>query len=81
MRERQPGNRFAGAGVPVGSVAEIAFLAVQIGMDPGTVNAFIGLRELMGGMPVALAILSEGGKRESEAGGRRRLGEAGLKFG
>jgi hypothetical protein len=57
-------NGFACATVPIGCVALIAFLTVQVGVNPRTVAAFILLSRLVGSRPIALRIPPETRERE-----------------
>ena len=43
---------FAGAGIPVGGVSEIPFLAVQVGVDPGSGSPGDFLAKVVGGVPL-----------------------------
>src|SRR5260370_16180433 len=70
---QRPGrDRLAGAAIPAAGVAEIALLAVEIGMDPGTDRVVLGLSAFMRLLPVALAVPPQRPHRHAEI--RRRLG-------
>jgi len=54
--ERFPANGFSGAAVPVGGIALVAFLAMQVGVYPGTLRAFVLLSGFVGLLPIAFGI-------------------------
>jgi hypothetical protein len=56
--------------IPVGGVGGVAFLAVEIGMDPCAVPAGDVLGDLVSGVPVATAVVPESEERGRETGGR-----------
>src|ERR1700688_5040971 len=70
--ERIPAHRLLCAAVPVGGVPGVAFLSMQIGVDPVARAAFVGLRGVVRAIPVALGVQPEGAKGVAEC--RRRLG-------
>jgi hypothetical protein len=60
--ERLPADGLACPVVPVGCVALITFLAVQIGMYPRTLDAFVLLSGFVRSLPVAIAVPPQPGK-------------------
>ena len=60
---------FVGAVVPVGSVAGIAFLAVEIGVDQVGVVGFEGVGDGVGAVPVAVGVVPQGEEQRREMGG------------
>ena len=67
---RQTG--FARPAVPIRCVALVAFLTMQVGMNPRTFDAFVPLRGFVRSRPIALRIPPESGEGERES--RWRLG-------
>ncbi len=55
LLERRARHRFASAAIPIGGVAGVALLAMQIGVHPVALAALVGLRQFMRAVPVALA--------------------------
>src|ERR1019366_10362981 len=53
--ERFSANGFARPTIPVRRVALIALLAVQVGMHPRTLGAFVPLRRFVRPLPIALS--------------------------
>ena len=49
-------NRLACTTIPVGCVVLIAFLAVQVGVHPRTLGAFVLLSRFVGPSPITLGI-------------------------
>lgn len=70
--ERFSAHRLPRPTVPVRRVALIAFLAVQVGMNPRTFRAFVLLSRFVRPIPVALAVPPQADEGECES--RRRLG-------
>jgi len=56
--------------VPVSGVALIAFLAVQVGVNPRTLDALVLLRGFVRSFPIALAIPPQPGEGKRESGWR-----------
>src|SRR5271165_2935480 len=57
--ERRSADPLPGAAVPVGGVAGVAFLAVQIVVHPVSDAALVGLRGVMRAVPVTLCVEPE----------------------
>jgi hypothetical protein len=68
-------NRLAGAPIPIGGIAGIALLAVEIGVNPIGGAAFVALRQLMGAIEIAAPVMPERFQRRAEARGRGRGGK------
>jgi hypothetical protein len=66
--------------IPVGSITLIAFLAMQVGVNPRTFNALILLGGLVRPRPIALAVPPETRERVRESGWGLRRGERFPKF-
>ena len=47
------GGRLIGAMIPVGRIAEITFLSVEMGMEPGAMGIGKVLRDIVCSVPVA----------------------------
>jgi hypothetical protein len=78
--ERLPAHRLASPAIPVGSVALIAFLAVQVGMHPRTLDAFVLLGGFVRPRPIALGIPPQPGEGVRESGWRLGRVERFAKF-
>jgi len=59
-------RRPARASIPVVGVAEIAFNAVQPGVDPGAFGVVLRLCELVRGLPVAAQAVPDGANEKSD---------------
>ena len=70
--ERSRRGRLAGAAIPVAGVADVAFLAVQVGVDPGALGGLDVLGDAMGAVPVA------GGVVPQRTDQRRRVSGSGV---
>src|SRR5688500_6577107 len=57
--------------VPIARVPEVAFDAMEIGMDPGGVRAGLVHDQLVRPVPIALGGPPQGRERRCKAGGRR----------
>ena len=68
------------ARLPVGCVALIAFLAVEIRVNPRSLDAFVLLRGVVCSRPIALCIPPQSGDRVRESGWRVGRGERLAKF-
>ena len=66
--ERFPANWFACSAVPVGCIALVALLAMQISMNPRTVNFFVLLGGFVRSLPIALAIPPQSGEGVRHSG-------------
>jgi hypothetical protein len=73
--ERLFANGFASAMIPVRRVVLIAFLAVQICVNPRAILAFVLLGGFVRSFPVALGIPPQSGKGECESCWRLGRGE------
>ena len=56
LAERRSADRLAGATVPIGGVAGVAFLAMQIGVDPIAVPALVSLCGFVGAVRIAARV-------------------------
>ena len=74
------GERAAGAAVPIGGVAFVALLAVEIGVHPVAVAAFVALRECVRAVPVAFGVAPQCGERRRQSRRRVGVGERGAEF-
>src|SRR5271166_5172709 len=72
--ERRPADRLAGATVPIGGVAGVAFLAMQIGVDPIALPALVSLCGFVRAVPIAARVKPQ--RAQSRAQIRRRRSEA-----
>jgi hypothetical protein len=61
--------------VPVACVALIAFLAMEVRMNPRTFDAFILLCRLVRSRPITFAVPPKSGEGECESGWRLTCGE------
>jgi hypothetical protein len=61
--------------VPIGRVALIAFFAMQVGVHPRTIGAFVLLGGFVRSRPVAFAIRPQSSEGECESGWRFGCGE------
>src|SRR5215469_711172 len=57
---------FSSPTIPIRSVALVAFLAMEVGVDPGTFDAFVLLGRLVCPGPVALSVPPESQERKCE---------------
>ena len=73
--ERIPRYRVGGSTIPILRVMLIAFLAMEVGMNPGTCRPLILLSRLMGANPIALGIPPEAGQGWRKFCGRLRFGQ------
>lgn len=78
--KRLPANWLASPTVPVRCVALIAFLAVQVGVNPRSVDTFILLRGFVRPCPIAFPIRPQSSEREGKSGWRFGRGERLSKF-
>src|SRR5262245_39113043 len=69
-----------GAAIPVRRVPEVAFLAVEIGVNPGAGFSVDVLRDAMRRVPVATRVVPERDKEGRESGRRVRELERVTKF-
>jgi len=67
-----PANRLAGAAIPIGRVARIALLAVQIGVNPVALAALVRSGQIMRAIEIAPRIMPKRFERRTDAGGRSR---------
>ena len=65
-------GRFASAAIPVSGVPDVAFFAMQVGVNPGTVGTFVLLRGFVSAGPVALRVPPQAGESEREPGRLQR---------
>jgi len=65
-----PANRLACSTVPIRSVALIAFLAMQVGMDPRTLATFVLLGGFVRSRPIALRVPPKTDQGGGESGWR-----------
>ena len=72
--ERSLADRLARAAIPIGGVAGVALLAMQIGVHPVARPALVGLRRFMRAVPIPSRV--EPQRAQGLAQGRRRLGGA-----
>jgi len=70
--KRLSANRLARPAVPVSGVTLIAFLAVQVCVNPRSRSACVLLRGLMRSLPIAFGVKPQSGERGTQT--RRRLG-------
>src|SRR5262249_4521938 len=70
--QRLPAHRLTGASVPIRGIVLIAFLAVQVGVNPCTLPPLVFLGGFVGSLPIALGIPPKPGERPGESGGRFR---------
>jgi len=70
-----PANRLRRPTIPVSSVVLIAFLAMQVGMHPRTIGAFVLLRRFVCSRPIALAVPPQSCEGRCESGWRLGRGE------
>jgi hypothetical protein len=68
--ERFLANGLACTTVPISCVALVAFLAMEIGMNPRTILAFVPLSGFVRSRPIALGIPPQSGEGVSESGWR-----------
>ena len=73
--ERLPALGFTSPTIPVGGVALVALLTVQIGVYPRSLDAFILLRGLVRPRPIALGIPPQSGEGVRESGWRLGRGQ------
>ena len=78
--ERLPANGFTGPTIPVGGVALVALLAVQVRMHPRSLDALVLLRGFVRPLPIALGIPPQPGEGVRESGWRLGRGEGLAKF-
>src|SRR6266852_894160 len=52
-------HRFAGASIPIGGVGLVAFLTMQIGVDPSARPVLLLLGALVGRVPVSLGVVPQ----------------------
>src|SRR5262249_3784473 len=62
----------AGTSVPIRGIVLIAFLAMQVGVNPCAFPSPIFLSGFMGSLPIVLGIPPQAGERERESGRRLR---------
>jgi len=72
--DRALGDGPPGPGVPIGRIAIVALLAMQIGMDPGPVAGRVRLGHLVGLFPVSVRVMPERQKGRACSGWRFGLG-------
>lgn len=72
-------HTFTRSGVPVGGIGAVAFLAVQVGVDPGAGTVFNILRYIMCPVPVAFTVPPHGLQGSGKSLRRRRLFQASYK--
>ena len=78
--QRFPAHGLARPVVPIGCIALIAFLAMQVGVNPRSLDAFVLLGGLVRPLPVALAIPPQSDEGVGESGWRLGRGERLAKF-
>jgi hypothetical protein len=73
--EGLPANGLASATVPIGCVALIAFLAMQVSVNPRTIASFILLRGFVRPRPITFGVPPQSGQGDRESGWRLGCGE------
>jgi len=67
--ERFPANRLPRSTIPVGCISLIAFFAMQVGVHPRTLGAFVLLRRFVGRCRIVIGIPPETDESECEFAG------------
>src|SRR5271165_1615351 len=81
LLQRGSTDRLAGAAVPIGGVAGVALLAVQVSVDPVPCPALVRLRRLVRAVPVALGVAPKRDERQVQIGRRGSRGQCGAEGG
>ena len=78
--QRLPANRLSRPTVPIGGIVLIAFLAMQIGVNPRAILAFVPLGGFVRSLPIVFCVPPQSGEGEGEFWGRLIGGERLTKF-
>ena len=73
-------NGLTSPSIPVSGIALIAFLAMQVGVNPRSVHAFVLLSRFVRSRPIAFAIPPESGEGETECDWRLGRGQRLVEF-
>ena len=77
--ERRSAGRLAGATVPIGGVAGVAFLAMEVGVDPIAIPALVSLCGFVCAVPIAARVKPQRAQSGSKLAAKKiRLAKRGI---